>query len=88
MLSEKDDFTLILVQSDDEGIGILIAIPKSDINNTNYWETVGTATSDMKSTDNTRYNEVWIPGFSLEIPSTSFQLENSKIEDNEILNVC
>lgn len=43
----------------------------------------------MKTTDNTKYNELWIPGFSLDSNTNELEklFENTKIGDKDVLKV-
>ncbi len=80
VISNTPSFTLALVQSDDEAIGILLAIPStlrvgsevepsataSILQNELYWKEIRAAAATMKKDETVVYKELWVPGFLTE----------------------
>ena len=80
VISITSNFTLALVQSDDEAIGILIAIPSTatverslepstlsaTLMKETYWREIRAAVATMKKDETIVYKELWVPGFVTE----------------------
>lgn len=74
VITEDENFTMILIQSDDDAIGILISVPKKENNKIeNYWKLISIAVSNTKTQSPTQYKEIWLPGFIAE--NTELNLE-------------
>jgi hypothetical protein len=77
-VSNGEHFTIALVQSDDDGIGVFLAIPSTCASNSSEtshpaedpWLTVAAATADMARADKLSYSELWVPGFHCESATT------------------
>jgi len=83
-MTESDNFTISLIPSDDENIGILIAIPKTKLNIKSMWAEIRLAVLRAKKEDSHKYKEIWVPGFSIVSNNTKSieELIGKNIGDN------
>ncbi len=91
VISEGGEFTTILVQSDDEGIGVLIAVPKVPISTEegNFWESVKAAAASLKGGEQPKYKELWLPGFSYDSVCTDLaSLFPATTDQMHVVKVC
>lgn len=95
--SEDENFVTVLVRSDDEAIGILLAIPSNQrlmvvendisLEGMNCWEEVKAAADNMKEAAPTKYKEIWIPGFNIEYSVENLNLIEGAVGDKHVAKV-
>eukprot|EP00826_Nyctotherus_ovalis_P016400 TRINITY_DN14745_c0_g1_i2.p1 TRINITY_DN14745_c0_g1~~TRINITY_DN14745_c0_g1_i2.p1 ORF type:complete len:148 (-),score=38.61 TRINITY_DN14745_c0_g1_i2:393-836(-) len=95
--SEDEKFVTVLVQSDDEAIGVLLAIPSNipsmvlendlSLEGMNCWEEVKAAADNLKEAIPTKYKEIWIPGFNIEYSVENLNLIEGRVGDKHVVKV-
>lgn len=94
---EDECFTIILVQSDDEGIGIVLAIPSIHFHQqledaytrqSNYWQDVSSALAGLKKAAKTEHRELWVPGFTSERSETESVLAGAPMGGKSVVKAA